>query len=69
MSNENNGLLPVILDKLDSIEAKLDNHLERIAKVESDIHWLRGSAKIAVTTTIGVVGYIVTMLIRAVLGK
>lgn len=35
--------------RLDKLEDKLDNHLERISKAEVAIEWLRGHVKIGVT--------------------
>lgn len=38
--------------KLDTIDVKLDDHLERISKTEADIHWLKGHVKIVTTLVI-----------------
>ncbi len=52
--------------RLDRVEGKLDSHLERIAKAETDLSWVRGHVKIvttvAVTVFTGMVGLIYRLL-------
>lgn len=38
--------------RLEQLETKLDNHLERIAKAETAIEWMRGHLKITTTVFI-----------------
>lgn len=74
LSSDNNGWRAVDLrelrehldDRLDTIEDKLDDHLERIAKAETNIQWLSGHAKIVVsivTATLGGLALAVYQLI------
>jgi hypothetical protein len=35
--------------RLDKLEEKLDNHLERISRAEASIEWIRGHLKISVS--------------------
>lgn len=44
-----------INNKLDRISDKLDNHLERIAVVESDVNWLKGHVKVSISSLLAVV--------------
>lgn len=48
-------------DALDSrferVEAKLDNHLERLSKAEASIEWLRGNVKIVTTIILATAGF------------
>lgn len=45
-------------DRMDKLEEKLDNHLERISKVEAEVHFLRGSIKYGLTAAITILGSI-----------
>lgn len=47
--------------KLERVEAKLDNHLERLSRAEASIEWLRGHAKIVTTVILTVAGFIATL--------
>lgn len=44
-----------IQNQLNSIESKLDNHLERLSKAESNIDWLKGSVKLVFTLVLSLV--------------
>jgi Holliday junction resolvasome RuvABC endonuclease subunit len=46
---DNNDLKQHLDSRLDRLEGKLDDHLERISKAEASIEWLRGHAKIVTT--------------------
>lgn len=50
--------------KLDQIEDKLDRHLERLSRAETDISWVKGYFKIGfsslLTILIGLLLYILT---------
>jgi hypothetical protein len=35
--------------RLDKLEGKLDNHLERISRAETSIEWIRGHLKISIS--------------------
>lgn len=54
-----------IENKVDEMDRKLDDHLERLSKAESSIEWLKGHVKITVTlimtALMSAVGYIVKM--------
>jgi tetrahydromethanopterin S-methyltransferase subunit G len=47
-----------IENKLDKIETKLDNHLERLSKAETSLEFVRGHLKISTAIFISVVGVI-----------
>lgn len=53
--------------RLDRIETKLDNHLERVTKAESDISWLRGHVKLATAIFLAIVGTLGTILLNMIL--
>ncbi len=44
--------------RLDKLEDKLDNHLERISKAETTIDHLKGSAKISITVLLSITAYL-----------
>lgn len=55
---ESQSNLQAHLDKrFDRLESKLDDHLDRIAKAETDIHWVKGAGKIILTIVISIVGF------------
>lgn len=49
-------------EKLDRIESKLDNHLERISKAEESIDWVKGFIKLTFSAILaigsGIAGWI-----------
>lgn len=44
--------------RLDKLEDKMDNHIERIVKTEADVSWIRGSFKIIVSIIVAILGFI-----------
>lgn len=50
--------------RLDKIEDKLDNHLERIATAETSIEWIRGHIKFMVSLSVALAGSIGTAIYR-----
>lgn len=52
--------------RLERIEDKLDNHLQRVSKAEQDIEWMRGGMKLAVITFLGILGGIGTYIMKHV---
>lgn len=54
--------------KLDSIEVKLDDHLERLSKAENSIEWLKthlkGISTIGLTIIISALGYVAKLFLR-----
>lgn len=45
------------LDKrFDKLEGKVDNHLERISKNETDVSWLKGHYKLTLSIIIAALG-------------
>ncbi len=54
--------------RLDKIEDKLDNHLERISKAEASIEWIKGHLRVSVSIFIaaltGMAGALYTYLIK-----
>lgn len=56
-------LLRTHLDqRLDKLEDKLDTHLERIARSEEAISWLKGHVKIVTTIVLAGFGFVATAL-------
>jgi hypothetical protein len=56
MEREN---LQAHLDKrFDRLEEKLDDHLGRISKAETEIHWIKGASKLALTLVISALGFL-----------
>lgn len=45
-----------ISNKLDSIDSKLDAHLERISKAEEAILWIRGHLRVSTTIFLAISG-------------
>ncbi len=46
--------------KIDRIDEKLDNHLERIAKAETSLEGVRGSIKIGLTLILTIAGWLIS---------
>ena len=42
--------------RFDKVELKIDDHLQRISKAETDIGWLKGFTKIAITAMVSLLG-------------
>lgn len=55
--------------RLDQIEGKLDNHLERISKAEEAIVWIKGHVRLVMTLVITMMGGLVTAIYQLVTGK
>jgi archaellum component FlaC len=51
-------------NKFERVEAKLDNHLDRLSRAEASIEWLRGHSKIVTIIVLSVAGYLATMFIN-----
>lgn len=45
--------------RLDRIEQKLDAHLDRVSKNETDIAWIKGHVKIVTTVTLAVLSAVI----------
>jgi len=58
-----------ITSRLQRIEDKLDSHLERMTRAESNIEWLRGHVKIATAVFISAVGGLAAIVIKLVIGS
>lgn len=63
-----NDRLDAIGTRLDRIESKLDDHLQRVTKAESAIEWLRGHARISTTVFLAVIGALGTVLLNQLFG-
>lgn len=50
----------------DRVEMKIDLHADRIVRAETDITWVKGSVKTALTLILTVVGSIITWLLTGV---
>lgn len=46
--------------RFDSLENKLDGHLERLSKAETSIEWIRGHVRIVTTFAVAIGGAIVS---------
>jgi hypothetical protein len=55
--------------RLERIEAKLDDHLERVARNEQDISWLRGHLKIATSLVLAVISFLGVTLFNLLFPK
>ena len=55
--------------RLQRIEDKLDSHLERMTRAESNIEWLRGHVKIATAVFISAVGGLATVVMKLIMGS
>ena len=51
-----NELRNYLEQRFDKMDEKLDNHLERLARAEADIGWLRGFTKTFATLVVAAVG-------------
>lgn len=61
--------LDKIESKIEKADAKLDNHLERISKAETDISWLRGHAKLTVTLILTALSGLTLAAYQLITGK
>lgn len=52
--------------RLDRIESKLDDHLQRVTKAESDIGWIRGYVRIGTTIFLAVIGALGAVLLNMI---
>lgn len=50
-------------NQLDRIEAKLDSHMERIAKTETDMKWVKGAVKIGMTLILTALSGLISLLL------
>lgn len=46
--------------RLDKLEGKLDDHMQRITKVETEVNYLRGSIKYGLTIIVTIVGSVIS---------
>jgi hypothetical protein len=65
---EVNSLKEHLDQRLDKLENKLDDHLQRISKAETSIEWIRGHLKVSLSIAIalvtGLVGALFTYYIE-----
>ena len=65
---EVNSLKEHLDQRLDKLEYKLDDHLQRISKAETSIEWIRGHLKVSLSIAIalvtGLVGALFTYYIE-----
>lgn len=50
--------------RLDRIEEKLDQHLERSLKTETDVHWIKGAAKTSFAFLTAIISAIIGALLN-----
>jgi hypothetical protein len=62
MNTENHTPLERVEARLDRIESKLDVHLDRVSRAETNIAWLRGHVQIATAIFLSTVGFLMTSL-------
>lgn len=60
----NRQLLDALDERLDRIELKLDDHLERVSKAETSINWIQGHLKVATTILLSFIGATITYFIN-----
>lgn len=56
-------------ERLDRIEQKLDNHLERVTRAETSINWIQGHLRVATAILISFIGAAVTYLFNKLPGS
>jgi archaellum component FlaC len=60
--NQMDNLRNHIDTRFDSLEGKLDNHLDRISRNEEAINWLKGHVRIVTTVVVTVIGFLLVQL-------
>lgn len=50
--------------RFDKLEDKIDNHMDRLARIETDVEHMKGHAKILITGVLSAVGAVLAGLIR-----
>ena len=50
--------------RFDSLETKLDDHLERLSKAEEAINWLKGHVKLSTAVGLAVIGSILGYIFK-----
>lgn len=55
--------------RLDKLEDKLDNHLERIAKSEASIEWLKGHVRVSISILLASLTGLATVAYQFLGGK
>lgn len=55
-----------IEEQLNKVDVKLDSHLERIAKAEVSISWLRGAVKIGASILLAAVSSLMGLLYKLI---
>lgn len=55
---DSKDLLDHLDTRFDRLETKLDDHLGRISKAETEIHWIKGSARLVLTVLISLAGFL-----------
>lgn len=63
------GRLTDMGTRLERIEEKLDDHLERVSHAERDISWLRGHARIVTASALSVFGFLALYVAGLLLNK
>ena len=58
-----------IQDRFDRVEDKLDSHLDRIAKNEAGLEWIKGHLKISLTFLFAGLGGAISFIIKFLLEK
>lgn len=48
--------------QLEHMDTKLDDHLGRISKAETELSWIKGAGKLAVTLIISALGFLAQFL-------
>ena len=56
--------IDTIVERLERIEAKLDSHLERVTKAETNINWIQGHLKISTAIALSAVGGMATFIFK-----
>ena len=51
-------------NRLERVELKLDDHLNRLSHAEASIEWLKGHAKLTVTIIMAAAGFLASLYFR-----
>ena len=60
MSMDLRNLQDHIDSRLDRLENKIDNHLERISKAEASLEWVQGHVKVVTSILVAALGGLVS---------
>jgi len=62
-------LLEKLEQRFDKLDEKLDEHVERVAKLETDVSWLSGSLKTSLGFILSLTVGLITTFLRTIKGE